>query len=140
MARINLSLEDALFSAIAKVAAQNNTTVNLLIMNVLEDTFFKDVGFDYAEALRKLIEEAQEMPDGEEFWMAKLPSFSALCVSTAENGYLQPSTLRARLGKAFNAAVQKSAIPGVHRAKEKSGELKFHARAAVYVREEEENK
>lgn len=137
MKRINLSVEDSLLEAIETAAAKAGTTTNLLIISLLEDSFCEQKTFDYGAALQTLVAEAKTRPTGE-FTLADLPSFSRLCVATAENGYLQPSTLRARLGKAFNNAVSQGRVPGVCRAtvtrngKEK---LKFLARAAVYVKE-----
>jgi len=129
-------MEDSLFNAIQAAAIKNHATVPLLIISILEGTFYDHPTFNYPAALQKLIEEAQARPVGE-FTMTDLPSFSELCVSTAENGYVQPATLRARLGKAFNAAVRHHSVPGVSRATtQRNGktELKFLARAAVYVR------
>ncbi len=137
MKRINLSVEDSLLAAIEIAAAKAGTTTNLLIINLLEESFCEQKTFNYGAALQVLVSEAKARPAGE-FTMADLPSFSRLCVATAENGYLQPSTLRARLGKAFNSTVSQGRVPGVFRAKvirDGKEELKFLARAAVYVRE-----
>ncbi len=71
-----------------------------------------------------------------------LDSFSKQCVSTVEKGYLQPSTLRARLGKLYNSAVKNDmnkaindkVLLGVERARDDNGNLKFKSRNAVYVK------
>jgi len=142
MKRINLSVEDSLLTAIEAAAAKAGTTTNLLIINLLEASFCGQKTFDYGAALQTLVSEAKARPAGE-FTMADLPSFSQLCVATAENGYLQPSTLRARLGKAFNNAVSQRRVPGVTRAtvtREGKEKLKFFARTAVYVKKTKEEK
>lgn len=142
MARINLSMDDALLETIKKVAAETGTSANLLIINILEESFQGEKTFDYVAALHKLIDDVGNYPEGE-FTLSELPSFSRLCVSTAEKGYIQPSTLRARLGKAFNKAVSQGQVPGVIRAMvEKNGkkELKFVASTAVYEKKANGNR
>ncbi|WP_343348340.1 hypothetical protein [Terrisporobacter petrolearius] len=153
MPRVYLTLEQELFERIEEDAKNNNITMNLLIQNIFERIYMSGltyteiiekigldtVRFDYTIALNKLIEEVESRPDGE-FTLADLESFSKLCISTSENGYLQPATLRARLGKIFNSAVRKNTynnqiVPFVKRAKKENGELKFLARAAVYVKD-----
>lgn len=140
MPRVNLSIGNKLFDSLECAAKQNNTTVNLLIINILEGIYYEHPAFDYSLALSRLIEETKSIPNGKEFTLVDLPSFSKLCVAKAEKAYLQPATVRARLGKAFNAAVRKGNVPYVKRAtKEKNGEtvLKFFSRAAVYVIDKE---
>lgn len=155
MPRVYLTLEQKLFELIEEDANKNNITMNLLIQNTFERIYMNGlnyddivekigldtVGFDYTDALNELIKEVEERPDGE-FTLVELESFSKLCIATLENGYLQPSTLRARLGKLFNSAVRKNEedknnpiVPFVKRAENKNGELKFLARAAVYVKD-----
>jgi len=153
MPTVYLTLEQKLFERIEEDANKNNITMNLLMQNIFERIYMSGlnyndivekigldtVGFDYTDALNEIIKEIEERPDGE-FTLVDLESFSKLCIATSENGYLQPSTLRARLGKLFNSAVRKSTennqiVPFVKRAKNNKGELKFLARAAVYVKD-----
>ena len=153
MPRVYLTLEQELFQRIEVDANNNNITMNLLMQNILERIYMNGlgytdivekigldtVGFDYTAALNELIEEVMRRQDGE-FTLADLESFSKLCITTSENGYLQPATMRARLGKLFNSAVRKNSgenqiVPYVERAKKENGELKFLARAAVYVKD-----
>ena len=153
MPRVYLTLEQELFQRIEVDANNNNITMNLLMQNILERIYMNGlgytdivekigldtVGFDYTAALNELIEEVMRRQDGE-FTLADLESFSKLCIATSENGYLQPATMRARLGKLFNSAVRKNSgenqiVPYVERAKKENGELKFLARAAVYVKD-----
>lgn len=140
MKRINLSLRDELYRAIKATADERNTTPNLLMIGILENAFSEQLDpFDYSAALSQLIKEAQEREPGP-FTLADLPSFSDLCISTASSGYLQPSTLRARLGKAFNAAVRTGSIMGVSRAKfVRNGVEKnqFRAGTAVFIKSNE---
>lgn len=153
MPRVYLTLEQELFQRIEVDANNNNITMNLLMQNILERIYMNGlgytaivekigldtVGFDYTAALNELIEEVMRRQDGE-FTLADLESFSKLCIATSENGYLQPATMRARLGKLFNSAVRKNSgenqiVPYVERAKKENSELKFLARAAVYVKD-----
>ncbi|MEA4987908.1 MAG: hypothetical protein VB095_07595 [Anaerovorax sp.] len=136
MPRVYLSLEQELFDLIKADAEKNNKTMNLLINNILEKIYFGSPVLDYSKAVEKLIEDTNKLTDGEFSLVEDLPSFSELCIATAENGYLQPATLRARLGKLYNAAVRNGNVPFVKRAtNKKNGELKFLARAAVYVKD-----
>lgn len=155
MPRVYLTLEQKLFDCIEKDASKNNITMNLLMQNIFERIYmggfnYNDivkeigldtVGFDYTAALKELIKETNERDDGE-FTLVMLESFSKLCISTVEKGYLQPSTLRARLGKLYNSAVRNDmnkaykdrVLPGVERARYDNGDLKFISRTAVYVK------
>ena len=158
MPRVYLTLEQELFKCIEEDANKNNITMNLLMQNIFERIYMgglnyddivkkiglDTVGFDYTAALNELIKEIEERPDGE-FTLVDLESFSKLCIATLEKGYLQPATLRARLGKLFNSAVRKNTeenqiVPYVKRAKKNNGELKFLARAAVYIKDSTKQK
>lgn len=155
MPRVYLTLEQELFNQIEEDANKNSITMNLLMQNIFERIYMSGlsyseivekigldtVGFDYTAALNELIKETNEREDGE-FTLVMLDSFSQLCISTVEKGYLQPSTLRARLGKLYNSVVRNDMnkadkdkiLPGVERAKNDSGDLKFISRTAVYVK------
>lgn len=143
MPRINLSIDDDLFNLLQEVADKRNCTVNVHIISILEG-LYKQNPFDYQAALNKLIEETKEIPIGEEFTLVQLPSFANICVAKAEDAKVKPSIVRARLGKMFNAAVSsnKIDIDGVkvkRQTKYETDELKFIARAAVYVRVKNKN-
>lgn len=132
--RIHLSVEDVLFTKLDKAAKQGNTTVNLLIIDILQGIYFDSVPIDYGAALSRLIEETKNLDDEqEEFILLELPSFSAIDVVQAEKGTIKPSTIRARLGKAFNEAVRRGSVPWVKRAATGDGTLRFRSRAALYV-------
>ncbi|KGR90594.1 hypothetical protein RhiirA1_477805 [Rhizophagus irregularis] len=155
MPRVYLTLEQELFKRIEEDANKNNITINLLMQNIFERIYMSGlnysdivekigldtVGFDYTAALNELIKETNERDDGE-FTLVMLDSFSKLCISTVEKGYLQPSTLRAKLGKLYNSVVKKDqnkaeqdkVLPGVERARDDNGDLKFISRTAVYVK------
>ena len=137
MPRVYLTLEQELFERIEEDANKNNITMNLLMQNIFERIYmgglnYSDivekigldtVGFNYTVALTELIYDTKERADGE-FTIGDLDSFSRLCIATSENGYLQPTTLRARLGKLYNSAVRNDIVPCVERAKKDNGELK----------------
>lgn len=153
MPRVYLTFEQALFDRIEEDATKTNITMNLLMQNIFERIYFgglnyvdivekiglNTVGFDYTAALNELIKETEERTDGE-FTLVDLSSFSKLCLATSENGYLQPATLRARLGKLFNSAVKNGNVPFVFRAKKDNGDLKFWSRAAVYIKDSSKQK
>lgn len=152
MPRVYLTLEQKLFDLIEADAVKNNITMNLLMQNIferiylggltyqdlIEKTSLDTVGFDYSGALSELIDESNGRSDGE-FTLNELNSFSKLCITTAENGYLQPATLRARLGKLYNSAVRNNNVPYVSRAINDSGDLKFSSRSAVYIKKSEKS-
>ncbi len=138
MKEFKLHLKGELLDRIKEAAEEAGLSINQLIVNILEESFQGQVSFDYAAALEKLVKEAQGRPAEKEFVLADLPSFSQVSVATAEKGYMQPSAIRARLGRIFNRAVSQGRVPGVARAtvtRDGKEELKFLARAAVYVRE-----
>lgn len=153
MPRVYLTLEQELFEHIEEDANKNNITMNLLMQNIFERIYmgglnYSDivekigidtVGFNYTAALTELINDTKKREDGK-FTLVELDSFSKLCIATSENGYLQPATLRARLGKLYNSAVRNNNVPCVKRAKKDNGELKFLARAAVYVKDSTKQK
>lgn len=143
MPRVNLSISHELYNEIEAQAINNNTTVNLLIINILEGLYYTDTHFDYNEALSQLIEEAKNRPIGMSFILSDLPSFAEISVAKAESANVKPSTIRARLGKAFNAAIANGIISNIDREKtlDKNGNvtLKFISRAAAYIRKIEKN-
>lgn len=134
MARINLSLDDDLFNSLQMDAKQHNCTVNVYLITMLEK-LYKQTPFDYQAALTTLEEEAKQQPVGVDFALIDLPSFSEISVARAEKANLQPSIVRARLGKMFNSRVHSGLVGDVTRTKDSSTEkLKFRSRAALYVR------
>lgn len=147
MPRVYLTFEQKLFEKIENDANNNEITINLLLQNLCEKIYFSGLSyrditgkiasdttsFDYADALEKLKSDVNKLPCGE-FVLDDLPSYQTLCIATTENGYLQPSTLRPRLGKLFNSAVRKGKINDVVRAKDKNDKLKFYCNAAVYMK------
>jgi len=140
MREFKLHLEDDLLGKIQEAAERAGLSTNQMIVNVLEESFRGQVSFDYAAALAELVREARSRPAGESFVLADLDTFSRLSVSTAEKGYVQPSTVRARLGRTFNRAVSQGQVPGIARAtivRDGKTELRFLSGTAVYVREEE---
>jgi SMC interacting uncharacterized protein involved in chromosome segregation len=136
MPRIYLSIEDDLFDLISKDAEELNTTVNVRIVNILEG-MYKQNPFDYQKAIDKIINEIQQMNNGEEFTLTQLKSFSEISIARSENAKIKPNIARAKLGKQINGLVRAGHLPGVKRQNTitKNGEtrLKFINRAAVYV-------
>ena len=59
MARINLWIDDDLFAKIEKEAVGKSTTVNLLIIDLLENLYEDIAAFNYSEALKTLVGEAE---------------------------------------------------------------------------------
>lgn len=137
MPRINLSIDQELFDLLQEAADEQNCTVNVHIISVLEG-LYKQNPFDYQAALNKLINETTFKSNGEEFTLVGLPSFSEISTAKAEDAKIKPSIVRARLGKLFNAAVNNEKVPFVKRAKNQNGELKFLNRAAVYIKNKED--
>lgn len=134
MARVNLSVDDKLYKKLQEVAAAENTTINYLILSMLEEKYLDDEVYDYNSALEQMITESKEM--GEEFTLADLPVFKMVDGMIIEKNLpVTSASVRARLGKMFNEAVRNGNVPNVKRALiEKDGkeELKFVCRAAVY--------
>ena len=138
MPRLNISVTQELYDKLEKAAENDNTTINMLVLNVLESMYVKKVTYDYSIALQSLIEESKEMKS--EFTLSDLPTFANIEVTTMDNGYLKPATVRARLGKMYNEAVRNGKVQNIERAViEKNGkaELKFISRAAVYLKKME---
>ena len=142
MARVNLSIDDALFTEIKKEAAGKSTTVNLLIIDLLENLYADTSAFNYSEALKRLVDEAKAYAkthkNGDEFLLVKLGSFAEICIAQAGKAKLRPSMVRARLGKMFNSLVRHNNVDGVSRAKDAGGKNKFINNTAVYVVDRQE--
>lgn len=136
MPRINLSIDEELFANIEKDAVKKSTTVNLLIIDLLGGLYGNE-SFNYSEALKQLIIEAENYAknpkNDPEFTLVKLSSFVDICIAKAVKAKIQPSIVRARLGKMFNAKVRHGEVTGVSRAKDKNGTLKFIEKTAVYA-------
>ncbi len=141
MKEFKLHLENDLLGRIQEAAKGAGLSTNQMIVNVLEENFQGQMSFDYAAALAELVREAQSRSPGECFVLADLDFFSRLGVSTAEKGRVQPSTVRARLGRTFNRAVSQGQVPGIARAttiRDGKTVLRFLSGTAVYVREEKQ--
>ena len=133
MARINLSIDDNLYLQLQEDAERHNCTVNVYLISLLEK-LYKQSPFDYQAALGTLEREALAQLPGREFTLVDLPSFGEISVARAEDANLKPSIVRARLGKMFNTRVRDGKVGDVRRSTDKSGQLQFIARTAVYVR------
>jgi hypothetical protein len=137
MARINLSIDNDLFAKIEKEAIEKSTTVNLLIIDLLENLYADTSAFNYSAALMTLVKEAEAYAvnhiNDTEFPLVDLASFTDICVAQAGNAKLRPSMVRARLGKMFNSLVRHGNVSGISRAKDSDGNNKFINKTAVYV-------
>lgn len=134
MKEIKLRIGDSLMEQIKETANQSGVSANTLITNTLEEIFLGQRAFNDDQIFKEILEEIQDREPGE-FTLSDIKAFTQIGVSTAEKGYLQPSTVRARVGKAFNQAVSQGRVPGVTRAKDEHNELKFISRTAVYKKE-----
>ena len=136
MARVNLSIDDNVFAKIKREADDKSTTVNLLIIDILENLYGNE-NFNYSVALKTLVDEAEAYVknpcNDREFTLLKLPSFSEICVAKAGAAKIQPSMIRARLGKMFNTMVRSGSVKGVSRAIDEKGNLKFIEKTVVYT-------
>ena len=75
---------------------------------------------------------SDEIENGKEFCLRDISKFSNICVASAKQGKVSVETVRARIGKVWNAKVAHGKYPGVERAKTDKGALKFDCGAAVY--------
>ena len=114
-------------------STNKNVTVNLLIIDVLQDLYFESSPINYEEALNKLIEETKEFSNNTVFSLLDLPYFSEMGVAKVDNRVIKSASIRARLSKVFNETVREGIEPDVKKAVTNEGELKFKSRAAVYV-------
>jgi hypothetical protein len=109
----------------------------LLIIDHLKGLYEDTSAFDYSTALKKLVDEAEtyavKYENGDEFMLVTLESFREICIAKAGKAKLQPSVVRARLGKAFNSVVRRGNVSSVSRAKNSDGSNKFISKTAVYI-------
>lgn len=132
-----MTLDDRLFQRITEVAGKKGIPPSSLVVGNLEDLYMKSDSIDYDKLLEQIYKEAQER-DNTPFVLSDLPSFSDLIITNAAKAHIGPSTLRARIGKAFNAAVNKKKVGNVVRAKKEDGALLNKAGVAMYVNTKEE--
>lgn len=136
MPRINLTISDELFDALQKTATIKHIPINLVAVETLEKLFIEQ-SIDYSDFINKLINEIDNLPrEKDEFTLSDLDTYNSIGMSLNIDGKIKPSTLRARIGKAFNEVERKVGIKGISRAytTDKKGNpvLKFDHRAAVY--------
>ena len=79
MPRLNLSITQELYDSLEKAAENNNTTINMLVLNVLESMYAEKVTYDYSIALQSLIEESKEMKS--EFTLSSRPTNSKVALT-----------------------------------------------------------
>lgn len=134
MKRLYLTLDDRLYQKIMELAGNRGIPPSSLVVGNLEDLYLKTDAINYDKLLEKIYKEAQER-DNTPFILSDLPSFSELIVTNAAKAHIGPSTLRARIGKTFNAAVKEGKVGNVVRAKKANGDLLNKAGVAMYINE-----
>lgn len=139
MKRLYLSLDDRLYEKIMVVAEKKGIPPTSLVIGNLEDLYMRTDAIDYDGLLDVICKEAKERSN-EPFLLSDLPSFSNLIIASADKAHISPSTIRARIGKSFNAAVRNGKVGNVVRAKKANGQLINKAGVAMYVNETEKNK
>ncbi|MGG0656450.1 hypothetical protein [Rummeliibacillus pycnus] len=134
MPRINLPIEDELFKHLELQAKKHKISVNNEIINILESVFFEEP-FDFDLALNKLIKETESLPEGKEFVLNQLESYSNISMGKVDSNsrLIKPSINRRELGKRFNKAVRNNDIPHVKRAKNENGEDIRWYDTSVYI-------
>ncbi|MDE7088534.1 MAG: hypothetical protein K2O54_00270, partial [Prevotella sp.] len=121
MKRLYLSLDDRLYEEIMVVAERKGIPPTSLVVGNLEDLYMRTEAIDYDGLLEVICKEAKERSN-EPFLLSELPSFSSLIVASADKAHISPSTIRARIGKSFNAAVKNGKVGNVVRAKKANGQ------------------
>lgn len=142
MPRINLTISDDLFNALQNEARKKNVPVNLVAVETLEKLFVKET-INYSAFIKSLLEEVDKLPrDKTEFCLFDLDTYNSIGMSEISDGRIKPSTLKARIGKAFNELERTVGFKGIHRAyttdKQGNKVLKFNHRSAVYMIDWEE--
>lgn len=133
MKRLYLTLDDRLFEKIQEAANRKGVPPTSLVVSNLEDLYLQADAVDYDGLLKKLCEEATHQPPDAPFLLGELPSFAALVIASAEKAHISPSTIRARVGKMWNAAVRHQKVEGIERAKKPDGSLLNRAGVALYI-------
>lgn len=133
MKRLYLTLDDRLYERIQTEAEEKGVPPTSLVVGNLEDLYLRNEAVDYKQLLNILINEAKQRQIDEPFLLADLPSFRDLVIASAKKAHISPSTVRARIGKSFNAAVRNGKVGSVKRATRKDGSLLNKAGVAMYV-------
>ena len=119
-----MSFGDELYKKLQEIVPAENTTINYLILSILEEKYLDDATYEQIIAESKIM--------GEEFTLADLTVFKMLKeVIIKKNLPVTRALVRIYLGKMFNEAIWNGKIPNVKSAViEKDGkeELKFVAR------------
>jgi len=133
MKRLYLTLDDRLFEKIQAEAEKKGIPPTSLVVGNLEDLYLRNEAVDYKGLLNTLIDEAKQKPLDEPFLLAELPSFRELIIASAKKAHISPSTVRARIGKSFNAAVRNRKVGNVIRATKDDGRPLNKAGVAMYI-------
>ena len=134
MPRLNLSINNAVFSDLQREADEKGISVNNLVYSILRDRYGYN-GFDILVEFENLKREARA--ESGFFNLNNLPTFQNLETKLKNTGYPEsPSQVRARLGRMFMEAVEKDQVWNVDRAMsidQDGNEIaKTSSRAAVY--------
>lgn len=137
MPRVNLSLDQHLFNELDQLAKRNQISINLVILKILEGICYNNQSINTVQALKEIIEETEKLEDGEKFQLRDLESYNKYTVATGVLGRVQPSTIRGRLSKEFNKAIDTGRITHIKQIKvmDKNGNrvAKKLGGASVYV-------
>ncbi len=136
MKRLYLTLDDRLFLKIREISEKRGIPPSSLVVENLEELYMKSESIDYNLLLEQICREAQERDDAP-FILSDLPSFSDIIITNATKANITTSTLRARIGKAFNTAVNKKRVGNVVRATRADGKLLNRAGVAMYINRKE---
>lgn len=135
MPRVNLSLNEAVYGDLKAEADDKGISVNNLVYSILKDRYGYN-GFDILVEFENLKREARAQKGF--FSLHALPTFQNLEKKLENTGYPESAAqVRARLGRMFQDAVEKSLVWDIDRAvtvdQDKNEVAKTAARAAVYA-------
>ncbi len=135
MPRVNLSINEAVYTNLKNEADDKGISVNNLVYSILKDRYRYN-GFDILTEFENLKSEARKQNGF--FSLYQLPTFINLEAKLKNSGYPESaSQVRARLGRMFQDAVDKDLVRNVEREtvtkKDGTQSRKTASRAAVYT-------
>lgn len=132
MKRVNLVIDDDLYSKIEEEARRRHVTPSSLMTEVLQDGIHSFDGINYLEVVEGLCKRVSLLPPGAEFAFNTLLPEDVLSLIAKRAG-VSIASAKSRLGKAFAKALRDGKA-GKVRLKEEGGKVKRNKGAAIYMK------
>ena len=132
MKRLNLTIDDAVYSALEDRAKKEHTSVSMYVYNFIANSHSNNK-IDFVKILNNIYKEIDKMKPCK-FTLNDLDSFKKISMVEYNGGNIKLATIRARIGKNFYKSVEKKEVNKVSVAKDSDGNVQKRFNAILYIK------